>query len=159
MLSERSKIAYAKSVLRRQYTGNSATSGLLTTDKFYQLRTFKSGDDFSNVGLPDSVGKGRTGAVFQATGTTPTTWSNGSKLIELKVAELRAYSLEVFSDASETIAITSTGFEGGNASGTLTFEKALLGIALEELLAEFDPDYVATSSIPRRASGYSVLMD
>jgi hypothetical protein len=160
MLPERQKISYAKAVLRRQYTGASQTSGVLVADKFYRITNFKAGDDFSNVGANTSTcfPKGHTGSVFQATATTPTVWTKGSKVQELKVVDLRNYSLEVFAQATETISVTSTNFEGGGASGELTFEKTLLGKAIEELLAEMDPDYVTESSIPRRHGSIKVLV-
>lgn len=57
----------------------SATSGLLTSGKRYQIQTFVAGDVFTNVGAASNA----TGVVFTATGTTPTTWTNGSTLIEI----------------------------------------------------------------------------
>jgi hypothetical protein len=54
------------------------TSGTLVTGKTYKIVTYVAGDDFTNVG-----GTNVTGNVFTATGTTPTTWTNGSTLIEL----------------------------------------------------------------------------
>jgi hypothetical protein len=163
MLSERSKIQYAKSVLRRQYTGASQTVGPLVSGKFYRITQFVSGDDFRNVGaaVPSRLcgsGYHNTGHIFEATGTTPTVWTNASKLTELKVVELRAYSLEVFNEASDTIAITAGSFEGGSGSGQLVFEKSLLGIAIEQLLQEMDPSYVHTPAFPRRAMGITVRL-
>jgi hypothetical protein len=153
VLLDRQKTAYAKSVLRRQYTGVSQTSGTLVAGKFYRITSFVSGDDFSNVGAPSVRGstKGHTGSVFEATGTTPSLWTHASKLTELKVAELRAKSLEVFAEAIDTVTITSGSFEGGQGSGQITFPKDVYGIAIEELLAEFDPDYTPE---PRRSSGF-----
>lgn len=160
MLSERSKIQYAKSVLRRQYTGASTTSGVLVSGKFYRITRFESGDDFRNVGAPYArcyTGY-YPGTIFEATGTTPTVWTHASKLTELKVAELRAYSETVFATASDTIAITAGSFEGGQGSGQLVFEKSLLGIAIEQLLAEMDPDYVHTQIFPRKSFGMTVRL-
>jgi hypothetical protein len=151
---DREKTAYAKAVLRRQYTGPSATSGVLVSGKFYRITSFVSGDDFSNVGATTVRcygNKGHTGSVFAATATTPTVWTHGSKLTELKVAELRAKADSIFAEASEQIAITAGSFEGGQGSGQIVFEKSILGLAIEELLAEFDPDY--TPGRPR-ASGF-----
>jgi len=53
-----------------------STSGLLVPGTLYQITAFVAGDNFSNVGAPTNT----TGAFFYATGTTPTTWSNGSTL-------------------------------------------------------------------------------
>jgi hypothetical protein len=163
MLPERQKLQYAKAVLRRTYTGASQTSGLLTTGKFYRITSFVSGDDFRNVGaaVPSRRCGGYhvSGSVFEATGTTPTLWTHSSRLTELKVPELRAYSLEVFAQASDTqVAITSTNYEGGGAAGQLTFEKSVLGMAIESLLAEMDPDYVPESPLPRRPGGIRLLV-
>ena len=53
-----------------------STSGVLVVGTLYQITSFVAGDNFSNVGAPSNT----TGAFFYATGTTPTTWSNGSTL-------------------------------------------------------------------------------
>lgn len=53
------------------------TSGTLTVGKRYVITDFNAGDDFANVGAVNE-----TGAVFAATGTTPTTWTNASILNE-----------------------------------------------------------------------------
>lgn len=55
------------------------------------------------------------------------------------VPGLKALATEVFEIATDEVVITSQGFEGGSASGTLRFDKALLGLAIEELIAELDP--------------------
>ncbi len=52
-----------------------ATSGSLVTDNFYTIVTYVEGDDFTNVG-----GSNESGVTFQANGTDPTDWSNGSTL-------------------------------------------------------------------------------
>jgi hypothetical protein len=52
------------------------TSGVLVPGRLYQITTFAAGDNFTNVGSPSNT----TGAVSQATGATPTTWTNGSTL-------------------------------------------------------------------------------
>ena len=54
------------------------TSGTLTVGYHYRIASYVSSDDFTNVGCPRNA----TGQCFVATGTTPTTWSNGSVLIE-----------------------------------------------------------------------------
>lgn len=58
------------------------TSGVLIVGQKYYISYFNVGDDFVNVG-----GTNVTGAIFTATGTTPTTYSNGSTLN-------RAYDME-----------------------------------------------------------------
>lgn len=52
-----------------------STSGTLTTSRVYKIITYETGDDFSNLG-----GTNESGNVFTASGTTPTDWTNGSKL-------------------------------------------------------------------------------
>lgn len=54
---------------------NTQTSGVLIVDFTYRIILYVSGDDFTNVG-----GSNITGAVFVATGTTPTVWTQGSQL-------------------------------------------------------------------------------
>mgnify|MGYP006318116807 CR=1 FL=1 len=51
------------------------TSGVLEVGVSYTIITFVAGDNFTNVG-----GTNVTGAIFTATGTTPTTYTNGSTL-------------------------------------------------------------------------------
>lgn len=163
MLSDRFKIQNARAANRLLYTGATTTSGVLVVGKFYRITEFKSGDDFSNVGAPalrcySGSSKGRTGAIFEATGTTPTTWSNGSRLTELKVAELRAKFLELYNTAREPVTINSGSFEGGQGSGVLTNEPSIEVLAIQQLLAEFDPDYVSTPAMPRRSMGITVRL-
>jgi len=51
------------------------TSGSLVSGSTYFIGKFETGDDFTNVG-----GTNVSGCMFKATGTTPTTWTNGSML-------------------------------------------------------------------------------
>lgn len=53
-----------------------ATSGTLTVGVSYEITTFETGDDFTNVGAPSNA----NGVKFIATGTTPTVWTEGSTL-------------------------------------------------------------------------------
>lgn len=55
-----------------------ATSGTLVVGKRYVITTFVAGDNFTNVGAASNA----TGVIFKATGTTPTTWTNGSTVSE-----------------------------------------------------------------------------
>lgn len=162
MLSDRAKISLAKANYRRAFTGATTTTGALVSGKFYRITEFKSGDDFSNVGIPDTrcYPKGRSGLIFEATGTAPTTWTHGSSLTELKVAELRAKAAEMFAQVEGAqVAITSGSFEGGSGTGQLTFEVSLHIAALESLLAEFDPFYISEgTALPRRSSSIRVLV-
>ena len=54
---------------------NTLSSGTLSVGTSYTIIFYVDGDDFANVG-----GTNATGAVFTATGTTPTDWTNGSQL-------------------------------------------------------------------------------
>lgn len=54
------------------------TSGALTIGKQYTILDFNAGDNFTNVAQIVSGVINTTGCVFIATGTTPTTYSNGS---------------------------------------------------------------------------------
>ncbi len=58
-------------------TLSTQSSGSLITGKVYEILSYESGDDFTNVG-----GANVTGSVFTATGTTPADWSHGSWLRE-----------------------------------------------------------------------------
>ena len=58
---------------------STATSGTLTSGRRYQIQTFVAGDDFANVGAASNA----TGVIFTASGTTPTTWTNASTVIEI----------------------------------------------------------------------------
>lgn len=53
--------------------------------------------------------------------------------------ELKALADEVFNSATETVTINKTSDDGGSAEGIITFPKALLGLVIEELIAELEP--------------------
>jgi hypothetical protein len=53
-----------------------ATSGVLNIGERYIIHEFIAGDSFTNVGASSNA----TGIIFVATGTTPTTWTNSSKI-------------------------------------------------------------------------------
>lgn len=154
MLSDRGKIEYAKKRLRRNYTGADLTSGALEVDKYYQISNFVTGDDFKNVGAHANS----SGDVFKATGTTPATWAGGSTLNEIKLTDLKADADKTFESASSTVTLTAFAHEGGTQSGEITFDKSLLGEALEELIAEFDPNYKEAAVIPRTPLGAVVRL-
>jgi hypothetical protein len=63
------------------YPTNCVSSGTLTIGTTYLVVDFKTGDDFKNVG-----GYNVNGASFVATGTTPTTWTNGTVLLPKKTS-------------------------------------------------------------------------
>lgn len=59
-------------------SGVDKTSGLLVNGARYQVYDYVAGDDFTNIG-----GENADGEIFTATGTTPTTWTNSSKIREV----------------------------------------------------------------------------
>lgn len=61
----------------------SQTVGPLVTNNVYVITNYVAGDNFTNVG-----GTNVTGAVFRATGTTPTAWTNASTLTPMVLAGL-----------------------------------------------------------------------
>ena len=58
---------------------SSATSGSLTNNKRYQIQTYVSGDDFTNVGASANA----SGVIFTKTNGSPTDWTHGSTIIEI----------------------------------------------------------------------------
>ena len=61
-------------------TAATTTSGSLVSGKRYTITTFVAGDDFSNIATVISGRTNTTGCIFEATGTTPTTWTNASSI-------------------------------------------------------------------------------
>lgn len=56
------------------------------------------------------------------------------------LSKLETLADELWDIATDDVTITSQGFEGGNASGVLTFPKIDLLQAVEELILEKKPD-------------------
>lgn len=67
------------------------TSGVLVVGKRYTILDFNAGDNFTNVASVVSGTINTTGCVFDAIGTTPTTYSNGSTLAHY---ETQSYTYE-----------------------------------------------------------------
>lgn len=63
----------AEYFMPRNAAQSDQTSGVLVTGAAYLIVTFIAGDDFANLG-----GDNSTGDLFISSGTTPTTWTNGS---------------------------------------------------------------------------------
>lgn len=89
-------------------------SGTLVTGQRYVITTFVTGDVFTNVGAADT-----TGAVFTATGTTPTTWTHGSVLTPVGVGNV---SVAQNSDGSFVIGFQAqmAGINIGTITGDAT---------------------------------------
>jgi hypothetical protein len=64
------------------------------------------------------------------------------------LAALKQLARDAFSEATDTVTLTSTSFEGGAGSGQITFDKMILLVALNELIAERDSTYVAPTATP-----------
>jgi hypothetical protein len=58
---------------------SSATSGTLTNSKHYLIATYVAGDDFTNVGASAN----ETGVIFTKNNGLPTSWANGSTIVEV----------------------------------------------------------------------------
>lgn len=65
------------------------------------------------------------------------------------VEELKTLAAATWDEATDTVTLTTNSYEGGSASGTLTFEKATLGLAIERLIGELDPTEVKPQKAQR----------
>lgn len=71
----------------------SVTGGTLIVGLEYVITTYVSGDDFTNVGAASNA----SGVRFVATGTTPTTWSNGSTVGNLYLRGVIEHQIALYS--------------------------------------------------------------
>lgn len=96
-------------------------SGTLVKGYRYYIKTFNTGDDFVNVGAATNA----SGVTFVATGTTPTTWTNGSVLFRVgRVLDLN------FAEASNiTLPDKTAARLHGAISGALPISRALISPA------------------------------
>ncbi len=96
--------------------GTEQSSGTLTSSTKYKIIEYKSGDDFTNVGASSNA----TGQQFVASGTTPTTWTNGSRLVAVPtVSSSTAGKIDLtFSDnlPSTNFTVIATGNYGNSTS-------------------------------------------
>ena len=93
------------------WNDDSIVKPILETEAMYRIKTFETGDDFTNVGASSNA----TEQVFIATGSTPTTWTNGSVITKLK----RAYfSVNEISGEQYSIIDFNTGDDFTNVGGT-----------------------------------------
>lgn len=82
------------------------TSGVLAATKRYLIVAYAAGDSFTNVGASANA----SGNIFTATGTTPTTWTNGSSVQEITTdLAIDATYLQVQTALNATAAITALG--------------------------------------------------
>lgn len=85
-----------------------ATSGSLVVGITYQINTYVSNDDFTNVGAASN----ETGVVFVATGTTPTHWAHASTLSNAPNATFQFIPIENGTTTTnlEDLANTNEGY-------------------------------------------------
>ena len=123
------------------------TSGALVIGKRYTILDFNTGDNFTNVANVISGTINTTGCVFDAIGTTPTTYSNGSTLAHYETqsytyAELKA-GLGIGTKVYKAL-LTQTGTSAPVAtvlvntlSGTPVWSYDSVGIYYMTLASEF----------------------
>jgi len=97
-----------KSVILNNNTGGTQTSGTLVIGQHYKITNYISGDDFSNIATTLEGTVNTTGYTFTATGTTPTTWTNGSTV--QRVGMPGAYYIYFDQLTGELITSSSTAF-------------------------------------------------
>jgi len=74
------------------------TSGTLDADTYYTIKTYETGDDFTNLGASSNA----DGVTFLATGTTPTTWTNGSAVFKPAVIKSSFFNCFAFYNGIES---------------------------------------------------------
>lgn len=99
----------------------SQTSGTVTIGQLWEIKTYSAGDDFSNWTLISGTAH-TVGAVYLATSTAPTTWTNGTDIFytgePYVVSTNAAGSLEAFNNTVGAIVLTRNSI--GNYSGSKT---------------------------------------
>ena len=70
------------------------------------------------------------------------------------LALLRAYAQTLYTASPSDVELTGTSREDVTGSGQISNNLRLRRIAVEELIAERDPDYVAPVAIHRRSLGF-----
>lgn len=124
-----------------------ATSGMLIIGRRYYIEDFNSGDSFTNVGAASNA----TGQIFTASGTTPTTWTNSSTLVQISDAlayNIAAAALQTALQANLTNYATAT--VTGDAGGPWTIDCVAVGEvdALEGIGVLLSPDsFVGVSQL------------
>jgi len=77
--------------------GTVTTSGSLVIGNVYVIDAFVTGDNFTNVANVLSGTVNVSGCIFIATGTTPTTWTNGSSLRQIRTDIVTFLTSKTFS--------------------------------------------------------------
>lgn len=124
------------------------TSGVLVVGKRYTILDFNAGDNFTNVASVVSGTINTTGCVFDAIGTTPTTYSNGSTLAHYETQSYTWADLKTGLNGNPKIYKALLSQSGTNApvatvlvntlSGTPVWSYGTVGRYLLTLVGEFD---------------------
>lgn len=118
------------------------TSGSLIIGKRYLISTYADGDSFTNVGTASNA----SGVEFVATGTTPTTWTNGSALYRIGCV----LDLDMDTAGNVTVADKSGNGYHGSVTGAVPISRAAKMPAIRQAITG---NVVITNAIPR---GYKV---
>lgn len=133
-----------------------ATSGTITNEARYYIEDYNSGDDFVNVG-----GTNATGNIFTASGTTPTTWTNSSSLVQIADAIDYNATASVFQAAIRTKLTTnySAATVTETNGGPWTIDRVTAGDIdpLEGLGTSLTPDsFVKIETLRDGTAAYSM---
>lgn len=107
--------------------------GPLEAGRIYEIVSYVAGDDFTNVGASSNA----TGVIFTATGTTPTTWTNFSRLAPRWNDTLNNVITDILTQIAEiaTVDTTYARASSPNVLYTLTSDRLAINVASE--IAEF----------------------
>jgi len=84
--------------------GAEITSGTLESGSEYLIKEYKGSDVFTNIGADDN----KTGVIFTASGTTPTTWTGGSILVKIQNISLAGATIKCQVYKNRSLAKTFT---------------------------------------------------
>lgn len=113
------------------------TSGTLERGRRYRINTFAAGDSFTNVGAASNA----SGVVFVATGTTPTTWTNGSALIRVGAM----FDLDMETGGNYSVFDKSTNAFHGTVSGAVPISREQI---VKAVRATITGDTALTNIVP-----------
>lgn len=128
------------------------TSGSLTPGVTYQIISYNSGDDFTNVGATGNA----SGNIFVAKGATPSSWSSGSTLLYETGAPV-SYELE---NSCGVVYLTyiGTGIYDVNFVFPISLEKTYYSISdnrptLQDSIKMFNPNTGNSLRIVTKTNG------
>ncbi|OPX99516.1 MAG: hypothetical protein A4E60_02756 [Syntrophorhabdus sp. PtaB.Bin047] len=108
------------------------SSGTVISGRKYKITNYVAGDDFSNIG-----GTNLTGFIFTASGTTPTTWTNGSTLAPYYNDTLNAVITTILTDIEEITSVDTTCARAESPTVIYPVSSDILNINLASDIAEF----------------------